>query len=76
MTIAADGSVEGGLINTLNGEAEEPTGDIDTGGADIITDVVDSSSSGGFFGAAGPSVFALAGFLLFRRRLHNNKLVR
>lgn len=81
MTIAADGAVDGGLLNTLSvdptdttgpiGETGE-TGDVDTGNTDS-TDIdtageSSSSSSSSFFGAAGPGMLTVLGLLMLRRR--------
>lgn len=68
MTINADGSVEGGLINTLTVDDTTSVIDPNDSGSTIV-DSVGSSSSGGFLGAFGHGIFALAGFVFLRRRM-------
>ncbi len=62
MMISLDGSVEGGLLNDVDFSSVDPVNS-------VATNTVNSGSSGGFFGAAGPYVLALLGFICFRRRL-------
>jgi len=81
MTIASDGAVDGGLLNTVSVEPTDTTGPVDetdntdeTGEIDAseidfaTVDTVSESSSSGFFGATGPGILALLGVMLLGRR--------